>query len=94
MGEQVAPFLIDTAATEAVDVAGDSMSVDSCMLPILSRFEGLPHVIPEGQLVYLFPSTGHDCSRRTAASGVRQVDWESLEFDMEEGHGTCEQGLP
>lgn len=53
--EQVAPFLIDTAATEAVDVAGDSISVDSCMLPILSRFEGLPHVIPEGQLVYLFP---------------------------------------
>jgi len=53
--EQVAPFLLDPEATQTQDVAGDSMTVEFCMLPILARFEGRPHVIEGGHIIYLFP---------------------------------------
>ena len=53
--EQVAPFLIDTAATRAADAAGGSVTVDACMLPLLGRFEGRPHAVEGGHLVYRFP---------------------------------------
>lgn len=46
--EQVAPFLGDLGG-------GWSQDLEDYMIPVLSRFNGLPEVSPEGGIVYQFP---------------------------------------
>jgi len=53
--EQLAPFFADPTATQGRDIAGDALTVEDCMIPLLARFEGLPRVIEDGQLIYQFP---------------------------------------
>ena len=44
--EQIVPFL---------DAPESEQTVDDAMLPVLLRFNGLPEVSPEGEIVYQFP---------------------------------------
>ena len=48
VAEQVAPFLSDLGQ-------GWSKEFEDFMIPVLSRFNGLPQVSPEGGIVYQFP---------------------------------------
>lgn len=48
IGEQIAPFLDDIGQ-------GYDREYESYMLPVLTKFNGVPEVSPNGQLVYHFP---------------------------------------
>ncbi|MBD2185376.1 hypothetical protein H6S82_13565 [Planktothrix sp. FACHB-1355] len=48
VAEQIAPYLDNIGA-------GYSQEYEDYMLPVLARFNGLPEVSPEGQIVYRFP---------------------------------------
>jgi hypothetical protein len=48
IGEQIAPYLDDLGQ-------GYDLEYESYMLPILTKFNGIPEVSPTGQLVYHFP---------------------------------------
>ena len=74
--EQVAPFLLDTATMDDIRerrAAGDIFAVEDCMLPILTRFGGLPRVTEEGDIVYVFPDL-LPTTARGAPALVRSLD--------------------
>jgi hypothetical protein len=48
IGEQIAPFLDDMGQ-------GFEQEYENYMLPVLTKFNGIPEVSPTGQLVYHFP---------------------------------------
>jgi hypothetical protein len=48
IGEQIAPYLDDTGQ-------GYEREYENYMLPVLTKFNGIPEVSPTGQLVYHFP---------------------------------------
>jgi hypothetical protein len=48
IAEQIAPFLDDLGA-------GSDREYENYMLPVLTKFNGIPEVSPTGQLVYHFP---------------------------------------
>ncbi len=48
IGEQIAPFLDDLGR-------GFDREYENYMLPVLAKFNGIPEVSPNGQLVYHFP---------------------------------------
>ncbi|WP_373541261.1 hypothetical protein [Chamaesiphon sp.] len=48
IGEQIAPYLDDLGS-------GTDREYENYMLPVLTKFNGIPEVSPTGQLVYHFP---------------------------------------
>jgi hypothetical protein len=69
VAEQVVPFL---------DGVEEGQSVDDAMLPVLLRFNGLPEVSPEGEIVYHFPElqTSVESARgATAAPFLKESFW-------------------
>ena len=74
--EQVAPFLLDTATMDDIRerrAAGDMFAVEDCMLPILTRFGGVPRVTEELDIVYVFPDL-LPTTTRGAPALVRSLD--------------------
>jgi hypothetical protein len=69
--EQIAPYL-DNLGT------GYAREYEEYMLPALARFDGLPEVSPEGQIVYHFPQLQTTAAERNAepvAAYLREMLW-------------------
>ncbi len=55
IGEQIAPYLDNVGESVKVAKFGNDGNYENYMLPVLTKFNGIPEVSPTGQLVYHFP---------------------------------------
>jgi len=77
IGEQIAPYLDMTGQ-------GFSSEYEDYMLPVLSRFNGLPEVSPDGAIVYHFPelqTTARDRNSQPVGAYLRERLWRFSEAD-------------
>ncbi len=75
--EQIAPYLDNLGE-------GYSREYEDYMLPVLSRFNGLPQVSPEGDIVYHFPelqTTARQRNSQPVAAYLREQPWRFSEAD-------------
>jgi len=75
VAEQVAPFLDDLGQ-------GWSAEDEDYMVPVLSRFNGVPQVSPEGGLVYHFPELQVTAAERSARSRETWLDERPWRFSQ------------
>jgi len=67
-GEQIAPYL-----DQAID------DYEEYMLPVLTRFNGLPQVSPDGEIVYHFPElqiTATKTHRQSVPAYLEEIPWQ------------------
>ncbi len=67
-GEQIAPYL-----DQAID------DYEAYMLPVLTRFNGLPQVSPDGEIVYHFPElqiTAAKTHRQPVSAYLEEIPWQ------------------
>jgi hypothetical protein len=71
VAEQIAPYLDNLGQ-------GYALEYEEYMLPALARFDGLPEVSPEGQIVYHFPqlqTTATERNSEPVAAYLREMLW-------------------
>ncbi len=71
IAEQIAPYLDEVGE-------GFANEYEEYMLPVLVRFNGVPEVSPDGQLVYHFPdlqTTAEQNRPRSVAAYLREYTW-------------------
>lgn len=73
VAEQVAPFLDDLGQ-------GWSAENEDYMVPVLSRFNGVPQVSPQGGLVYHFPELQVTAAQRSTRSSETWLDEQPWRF--------------
>ncbi len=69
--EQVAPYLDDLGSSVAIEG-------EDYMLPVLTRFNGIPQVSPEGNLIYHFPDlqvTTQESRPRPVSAYLKEQPW-------------------
>lgn len=77
VAEQIAPYLDDIGS-------GYSKEYEDYMLPVLARFNGLPEVSPEGNIVYHFPELQTAAKERNSqpvGAYLRERLWRFSEAD-------------
>ena len=77
VAEQIAPYLDQIGQ-------GYSREYEDFMLPVLSRFNGLPEVSPDGQIVYHFPelqTTAKERNSQPVPAYLRERLWRFSEAD-------------
>jgi hypothetical protein len=55
IGEQIAPYLDNVGQNFKATKFGNDSNYENYMLPVLTKFNGIPEVSPTGELVYHFP---------------------------------------
>jgi cytochrome c biogenesis protein CcdA len=69
--EQIAPYLDDVGE-------GWAQEDEDYMLPVLTRFNGIPEVSPQGHIIYHFPElqvTAQNRTRTSVASYLKATSW-------------------
>ena len=75
--EQIAPYLDNIGE-------GEKRESEDYMLPVLTRFNGLPEVSPDGDIVYHFPelqATAREQNPQTVAAYLREKLWRFSKAD-------------
>src|SRR5919202_575404 len=75
--EQIAPYLDNIGE-------GEKRGSEDYMLPVLTRFNGLPEVSPDGDIVYHFPelqATAREQNPQTVAAYLREKLWRFSKAD-------------
>jgi hypothetical protein len=78
VAEQIAPYL------DEIGQGYNSREYEDYILPVLSRFNGLPEVSPDGQIVYHFPelqTTARERNSQPVPAYLRERLWRFSEAD-------------